>query len=299
MKIKKADQVYLVAPGGFIKDSSVIEKAEELLQKWGLKTKKGKNILKREGRFAGTDKERLEDLQEVINDEQTKLIWALRGGYGTNRILDQLDFSPLKRSPKIIAGFSDITLIHNKMQNLGFPAWHTFMPVNLSSPIDKEVVNQTKNAFFGKPVEYHFPRSSYTKFDKSQIEGIVTGGNLAILYSALGTSWDIDTTDKILMIEDVGEALYQIDRMIISLKKAGKFDGIKALLVGQFTQIPKNDPAFGQTYQEIIQEHTKDFDFPIIFDFPSGHIQENYPIIFGKKALLKNNRHKITFLQNT
>jgi len=299
MKVKKGDFVYLVAPGGFIKDPSIIHEAEKLLGKWGLKVKKGKHILKKEGHFSGSDKERTEDLQEALNDQETKLIWALRGGYGTNHIVDQLDFTLFKKYPKIIAGFSDITLLHNKIQNLGFPSWHTFMPVNLSLPMDEEVIEQTGNAFFGDPFSYSFPVSTYNRNTKDEMAGIITGGNLSLLYSSLGTPWDINTKDKLLLIEDVGEHLYQIDRMIISMKKAGKFNQLKGLIVGQFTEIPENNPSFNKNYQNIILEHTKEFNFPVIFDFPVGHIQNNYPVIVGKNTLIRKNNNKFTFSQNS
>jgi muramoyltetrapeptide carboxypeptidase len=298
MKLQEGDQVFLVAPGSYIKDSSVINEAEKLLRNWNLKIKKGKYIYHKNGHFAGSDKERLEDLQEALNDQQTKLIWAIRGGYGTNRILDQLDFSLFKKNPKILAGFSDITLLHNKIQNLGYPSWHTFMPVNLTENIDPKVINQTYNSFFGKKVSYSFPISSYNTPFNNEIEGIVTGGNLAILYSTLGTPWEVETNDKILMIEDVGEPLYQIDRMMISLKKAEKLAPLKALLVGGFTSIPENDPPFGRNYQEIILEHASEYDFPIIFNFPVGHIKNNYPVILGKKAIVKPGTEKISFIQS-
>jgi len=299
MKLKKGDQVFLVAPGGLINNSSIVDQAENLLKKWGLKIKKGNHILKHKGHFAGSDEERAEDLQNALDDPNTKLIWALRGGYGTNRILDRLDFSVFLQNPKMIAGFSDITLLHNNIQKIGFPSWHTFMPINLSSEIDEKVIEQTKNAFFGKKIEYDFPYSSYNKNVKKEVSAPITGGNLAILYSTLGTPWELDTKNKILLIEDIGEALYQIDRMMISMKKAGKLKSLKALVVGQFTDIPQNSPSFDQNYQEIILEHTKAYDYPVYFNFPVGHIQNNYPVILGQKTNIKNKNNKFTFSQNS
>ncbi len=297
MRIKKGDKVFLTAPGGYIKDASIIDKAMELLDSWGLKVEKGKHILKQQGHFSGKDEERASDLQYALDNPEIKLIWALRGGYGTNRILDRLRFDEFIKNPKIIAGFSDITLLHNMIQNLGFPAWHTFMPVNLSAPISKEVIEQTRKAFFGEEVSYYFPLSPYNKNAKKSVKGIITGGNLALLYSTLGTTWEVDTKNKILFIEDVGEQLYQIDRMMISMKKAGKLKHLKALLVGQFTDIPANNPAFHLNVEEIIREHTQEFDFPVFFDFPAGHIQNNYPIILGKEAMIENKNAFHSFTQ--
>ncbi len=297
MKLKQGDQVFLVAPGGFIKNRSIVDKTVKLLKKWGLHAKTGKHIFKRQGAFAGSDNERLEDLQTALDDPQTKMIWALRGGYGTNRILDSLEFSGFKKNPKIIAGFSDITLLHNKIQKEGFPSWHTLMPVNLDEQIDEEVLKQTYNAFFGKPLHYKFDISPYNKGNFTKIKAPVTGGNLAILYSTLGTPWEVDTRNKILMIEDVGEQLYQIDRMIISMKKAGKFDKLKALLVGQFTSIPENQTSFEQNIEEIILQHTGGENFPVIFNFPVGHIPGNYPVILGKDAVISAENNQLSFSQ--
>ncbi len=297
MKLQKGDTVYLTAPGGYIKDASIIEKATQLLEKWGLRVEKGKHIQNRQGHFAGTDEQRTSDLQQALDNSEIKMIWALRGGYGTNRILDRLNFGKFMENTKIIAGFSDITLLHNKIQNLGFPSWHTFMPVNLTKPIPEEVIEQTRKSLFGEKTTFTFPTAASNKNDFNDLEATVTGGNLAILYSTLGTPWEVDTQNKMLLIEDVGEQLYQIDRMIISLKKAGKLDNLKALLVGQFTDIPENDPAFHLSLQEIINEHTKEYNYPVIFDFPVGHVQKNFPVILGEKAILRNKNHKISFLQ--
>jgi muramoyltetrapeptide carboxypeptidase len=211
------------------------------------------------------------------------MIWALRGGYGSIRIVEQLDFTNFDKSPKLLVGFSDITILHLKWQQKGYRSLHGLMPVQFKDKIPKNVIRQFKNALFGKNISFRFDFNEHTT-DFTSVSGILTGGNLANLYSVLGTDLDFSTTGKILFIEDVGEQLYAIDRMIIALKNAGKFDEINALLVGQFTKIPKNQPGFGKTYQEIILEHTKSFDFPVIFDAPVGHITGNYPLLLGHKA---------------
>jgi len=297
MYLKDKDLVALLSPAGYLADKNIVQQAQALLSKWGLHSYVGNNALKQHGHFAGTDAQRLADLQEALDNPQVKMIWALRGGYGSIRIVDELDFTGFEKHPKLLAGFSDISILHNRFQQTGVESLHAFMPVQLKNKISREVIRQTKNAIFGRDVIYSFPKSKFTT-DFTEAEAIVTGGNLANLYSLLGTDLDIDTQGKILFIEDVGEQLYQIDRMIIALKKAGKFNGLKALLVGQFTDIPANEPDFGKSYQEIILEHTTGYDFPVIFDAPIGHITDNYPLILGQNLQLIKKGEKIELLQN-
>jgi len=296
MRLQNNDLVALVSPAGFLADKSIVTQAQALLHKWGLRSYVGKNALKQYGHFAGTDAQRLSDLQEALDHPEVKMIWALRGGYGSIRIVDSLDFTGFEKNPKFLAGFSDISILHNRIQQAGFESLHAFMPIQLKEKIHREVIRQTKNALFGRPLKYVFSKSKFTT-DFSEVEAEITGGNLANLYSLLGTGLDLDYHNKILFIEDVGEQLYQIDRMIIAMKKAGKFKDLKALLVGQFTDIPENQPDFGKSFQEIILEHTAVYDFPVIFDAPAGHITDNYPLILGRNIHLKNNNNQIEISQ--
>jgi len=295
MFLQNNDLVALVSPAGMLSDSQIVEKAQNLLQKWGLQSYVAPHALKQNGHFAGSDAERLKDLQEAVENPEVKMIWALRGGYGSIHIVDDLDLSALQKQPKLLAGFSDITILHQKWQQAGYESLHAFMPVQLKNKISREVVKQTKNAIFGRDMNYSFKKHAFTK-DFNQIKATVTGGNLANLYSLLGTNLDFDTTGKILFIEDVGEQLYQIDRMMIALKKAGKLDKLEALLVGQFTDIPKNKPAFGKTLEAIILEHTG-MDYPVIFGVPIGHITENYPLMLGRELELTGAGNRIVLSQ--
>ncbi len=296
MFLQENDWVALVSPAGFLPDDTVVKHAVKLLKKWHLRAYVAPHALERYGHFAGTDTQRLSDLQEVFDNPEIKMIWALRGGYGSIRIVDKLDFTHFNKQPKLLVGFSDITILHNKIQLQNHYGLHAFMPVQLKDKISKEVVKQTKRAIRGNEILYRFKKSAYNT-DFKQVEGVVTGGNLANLYSVLGTNLDIDTQQKILFIEDVGEQLYQIDRMMIALKKAGKFNKLKALLVGQFTDIPDNKPSFAKSYQQIILEHTRKFDFPVIFDAPIGHITNNYPLMLGHQLLLKDENNRILLRQ--
>ncbi len=291
MHLQQNDLVALVSPAGQLSDPQIIVSAQKLLKKWGLRSYVGRYALNRNGHFAGNDQQRLEDFQAALDHPEVKLIWALRGGYGSIRIVDELDFTKFKKQPKLVAGFSDITIIHQKIQKLGFESLHAFMPVQLKNKIPQMVVKQTKNALFGRPVSYSFNKHPQnTSFNV--VKGTVTGGNLATLYSLLGTGLAPDTHHKILFIEDVSEPLYAIDRMMIALKKAGKLQDLKALLVGQFTQIPPNTPGFGQSLYEIILTHTQG-KYPIIFDAPIGHVTQNYPLIFGRELILTQDNSNV------
>ena len=296
MHLKENDLVALISPAGYLSEVSVVGQAQKLLDKWGLQSYVGTFALQQNGHFAGTDSERLMDLQSAMDHPDVKMIWALRGGYGSIRIVDQLDFTKFKQAPKLLMGFSDITILHQKILQEGFESLHGFMPIQLKSKISREVIKQTKNALFGRAINYQFKTGPLTS-DFSSVQAVVLGGNLANLYSLLGTDLDLDTRDKILFIEDVGEQLYQIDRMMIALNKAGKLAGLKALLVGQFTSIPTNTPSFGQSYEEIVLEQTKSYNFPVIFDAPIGHITNNYPLMLGRKVRLQKEHNIINLFQ--
>ena len=295
MKLQENDLVALISPAGYLSDKQVVNQAIDLLNKWGLGSYVAPNALKQYGHFAGTDQERLSDLQAAMDNPEVKMIWALRGGYGSIRIVDQLDFTQFKKHPKLLVGFSDITILHRKWQQQGLESLHALMPVQLKNKISKDVIRQTKMALFDNHVAYRFKTNLFTS-DFKQISGHVIGGNLANLYSLLGTNLDFDTHDKILFIEDVGEQLYQIDRMIIALKKAGKLKNLKALLVGQFTDIPDNEPPFGKMLEEIILEHTPNH-IPVIFKAPIGHITDNYPLFLGKKLTITKQNDTIHLSQ--
>ncbi len=295
MNLKQNDLVALVSPAGYLPDKQVVDESINLLNKWGLRSYVGPNALKQYGHFAGTDQERLSDLQAAMNHPEVKMIWALRGGYGSIRIVDQLEFTQFKKHPKLLTGFSDITILHQKLQQQGFESLHALMPVQLKNKISKDVIHQTKTALFNNQIDYKFKTNIFTT-DFKQVSGQVIGGNLANLYSLLGTNLNFDTRDKILFIEDVGEQLYQIDRMMITLKKAGKLKYLKALLVGQFTNIPNNNPAFGKSVEEIILEHTAS-TIPVIFKAPIGHITDNYPLFLGKKLTISKQNDTIHLSQ--
>ncbi len=285
--LQKGDTVVILAPAGIMKDTTAVQQAVELLHDWGLNTKLGKHVFTQNFHFAGTDKERLSDFQNALDDDNIKAIWCARGGYGTVRIIDDIDFSKFKKNPKWIIGFSDVTVLHNEINNFGIQTMHAIMPITYKpkNKEQKKARKSFKKALFGRKITYRVATSDYNK--DGEAVGQVVGGNLSIVYSMLGSKTQIDMHGKILFLEEVGEALYHIDRMMISLKRAGYFENCKGLIIGAFSSIKPNSTDFGMTYEEIILDAVKEYDFPVSFDFPSGHIRDNRTLLLGKEILLK------------
>lgn len=290
--LKKGDTIIILAPAGKISDKKSIEGGIKLAEKWGLHVVFGNHLFAINNSFAGTDNQRLNDFQNALDDKSIKAIWCARGGYGTVRIIDQLDFTQFKKNPKWIIGYSDVTVLHNKIHNLGFETIHGQMPktLDLENKEQKASIKTLKNTLFGKRLSYKIPSHSSNK--KGESSGQLIGGNLSILYSMLGSETSLNTKGKILFIEDIGEALYHIDRMLISLKRAGYFDELNGLIVGDFKLKKSEGNKFGKTLQEIVLDVTKDFNFPIVFDFPAGHIDDNRALILGSEIDLKVDEKK-------
>ena len=295
--LQKGDTVLIIAPAGIMKDTAKVDNGIELLKEWGLNVKLGKYLFEQNFHFAGTDEQRAEDFQNAIDDPTIKAIWSARGGYGSVRIIDAIDFTKFKQNPKWVIGFSDITVFHNAIHNLGIETMHALMPITYKpdNKEQKKAQKSLKKALFGKRITYRVSDSEYNR--EGEVTGQVVGGNLSILYSLLGTKSTINTDGKILFIEDVGEKLYHIDRMLISLRRNGYFDHCKGLIVGGISDIKENSTPFGKTAEEVVLDAIKDFDFPVAFDFPAGHIRDNRTLIFGRTITLKvkKNRTVIKF----
>jgi len=282
--LAKGDKVILLTPAGFIKNENPILLAEQLLKEWGLIAIRGEHILKKEGHFAGSDEERLEDFQNALDNPEIKAIWAIRGGYGSVRILSHLNFDLFKKHPKWIIGYSDITAIHNVVHNLGFMSIHAVMPINLHKEEDSKAIESLKNILFGEMVEEIIPASNFNKL--GSVKGVLVGGNLSLLQSLSGSPFQIKTRGKILFIEEIGEELYRIDRMMQSLKHAGFFKDLIGLAVGSFSDLKHNETPYGKTYQEIILETVEEYNYPTLFDVPAGHIDDNRALLFGGETII-------------
>jgi muramoyltetrapeptide carboxypeptidase len=283
--LKKGDTIAIVATARKnITDN--LKPAINLAKSWGLEVVIGNTIGLDNNQLAGTDEQRADDFQKMIDNPNIKAIWCARGGYGTIRMVDLIDFSKFKQNPKWIVGFSDVTVLHSHLNHSGFETIHGIMPVNIekASPIIEETL---RKALFGENVVYQVPFEKENKAGKA--EGELVGGNLSILYSLMGSESQVDCKGKILFIEDLDEYLYHIDRMMIGLKRCGCLENLNGMVVGSFTKMKDNDIPWGKTAYQIIADVTKKYDFPIVYNFPAGHIHDNNTLILGKIVSLEVN----------
>ncbi|HRP00640.1 MAG TPA: LD-carboxypeptidase [Flavobacteriales bacterium] len=275
-----------------------------LAESWGLKVKLGDGIGHKHFQQAGTAEERAVDLQAALNDPAVRAIWCARGGYGTVHLLDHLDLSALRRDPKWIVGFSDITVLHNALHTIGIASLHAQMPFNIGAKT--EATRETlRAALFGETFQVvatsfgprasgfggdaePVARSPWPAARVGQCEGVLIGGNLSLLYALRGTPYDIDPRGKILFIEDLDELLYHVDRMVQNLRMAGWFKDLAGLIVGGMSDMRDKNPddPFGKTAEEIIADALGDTTYPVCFGFPAGHIDDNRALVFGQKAKL-------------
>ena len=281
--LQKNDKVAIVATARKVSKPD-LNFAIKTFKKWGLEVVLAPNIFEAENQFAGSDATRIESLQWALNDKSIKAIFIARGGYGTMRIIDELDFTKFKKYPKWIVGFSDITVLHSHInQNYKINTLHAPMPLTFNRDIQS--LNYLKDVLFEKKISYEI--TSNNKLNKEGIaQAKIIGGNLSLIYALQGSKSDINTKNRVLFIEDLDEYLYHIDRMILSLKRSGKLSNLKALIVGSMIDMKDNTVPFGKTANEIIYEAVKEYDYPVVFDFPAGHDVKNYPLVFGKKAKL-------------
>ena len=285
--LKTGDTVAIVAPSGILKNrTDEVQQAQALLKRWGLHSVVGKHVFSEADHFAGTDDERCEDLQEALDNPKISAIWCARGGYGTVRILDKLDYSKFKQNPKWLIGYSDITALHNQIHNEGVESLHAIMCVSL--PKDESEIEASistlKNTLFGNPLSYTLKGSNYNKTGTTS--GQLVGGNLTMLQTMLGSKTSIDTFGKILFIEEIGEYKYHIDRMLQSLKRAGYFDNCKGVIVGDMTKLRTNTTLWGTSVEQLILDALADYDFPIAFNMPAGHEKDNRALILGRTVKL-------------
>jgi len=279
--LQAGDTIGITCPSGFLPYSKTIF-ARQTLADWGFRMVTGATVGREYFYFSDTDERRLADLQAQLDDPEIKAILMGRGGYGMSRIIDGLDFTKFREHPKWIIGFSDITVLHSHIQsNFGIATLHGPM-CGAFKGIQPEPPHLTslKKALTGKPVDYPVPVSPYNRLGRA--EGTLVGGNLAILAHLTGSSSQPDTRGKILFLEDVGEYLYNVDRMLLNLKRAGMLDHLTALVCGGFTDLQDTERPFGKNIQALILDMVKDDDYPVCFDFPAGHLEMNYTLCLGK-----------------
>ena len=284
--LNPGDTIGIVCPAGFMP----LEKAQtciETLRAWGFKVVVGKTLGNQFNYFSGTDKERLEDLQKMMDDKNIDAILCGRGGYGTGRIIDKLDFTKFVKRPKWIVGFSDITVLHcHLFSNYKIASIHAPMAAAFNDgEFNNEYIQSQHEALIGKKGNYQTEENLLDQ--KGHGSGILVGGNLSLLVNVIGTSSDITTKNKILFIEEIGEYIYSVDRMMYQLKRSGKLDHLKGLIIGRFSDMKDTTIPFGQSVEEVIKDLVKDYDYPVCFRFPVSHDKENYALKVGMKYKLK------------
>jgi muramoyltetrapeptide carboxypeptidase len=291
--LQKGDIIGIVCPSGAMPVERVSECIRVLNEEWGFLTKVGKTIGTRFNYFSGTDEERSGDLQQMLDDDEVKAVLCARGGYGMTRIIDRINFKKFKKNPKWIIGFSDITVLHSHLySNYYISSLHAPMAgaFNDAGYINR-FVQSLRSVLEGKKVKYTIGPHEFNK--KGEAIGELIGGNLALLTHLIGTDSDIKTRGRILFLEDVGEYLYNIDRMMYQLKRSGKLSKLAGLIVGGFTEMKDTETPFGQTVYEIIRDMVSEYNYPVCYDFPVSHEKENYALKIGVGHKLKVGKSKV------
>jgi muramoyltetrapeptide carboxypeptidase len=292
--LHKGDTIAIVCPAGYMP----LEKAQtciNTLQDWGYRVRIGKTLGSDSlDYFSGTDEERLEDFQRMLDLEDVKAILCGRGGYGLGRIIEKINFSKFKKRPKWIIGFSDTTVLHSHiLSNYKIATLHAPMAAAFNEGgADGEFVQSLRHALVGKKAKIQCDAHPLNK--KGQAVGELVGGNLSLLAHLVGTSSDIKTKGKILFLEDTGEYLYNIDRMLYQLKRSGKLDRLAGLIVGAFSENKDTTRPFGKPVYEIVREVVKEYNYPVCFGFPTGHEKENYSLKVGAGYKLKVGKNKVS-----
>ena len=278
--LKRGDTVGILCPAGYMPLEKAIT-AVETLTEWGFHVIRGKTLGHQFHYFSGTDEERLHDLQHMMDDKSIKAIFCARGGYGMGRIIEKLHFKKFKKNPKWIIGFSDITVLHSHLfSKYKIASLHAPMAAAFNDgEFNNKYIQSLKDALEGKKANYINDGHSFNK--KGKASGILIGGNLSLLAHLIGTSSEINTKNKILFIEDVGEYIYNVDRMMYQLKRSSKLDELAGLIIGKFTEMKDTTIPFGQTTEEVIRDIVKEYDYPVCFNFPVSHDRENYALKVG------------------
>ena len=282
--LQKGDTIGIVCTARKISKAD-IAKGIDIINSWGFKVIVGNSVGAADNQYGGSDVVRRADLQRMLDNPDIKAIISARGGYGTVRIVDGLDWTKFKQHPKWILGYSDITVLHSHIyRNLGIETLHASMPISFPKNTPEALASLYK-ALTGQAIEYTWPSQPLDRKGTATAE--LVGGNLSLLFALSGSASDIDTTGKILFIEDIGEYRYHFDRMMMQIKRSGKLDNLAGLIVGGLTDITDNkdhDTPFGKTAEQIVHEHVRGFSYPVAFGFPAGHIPDNRALIIGREA---------------
>jgi muramoyltetrapeptide carboxypeptidase len=283
--IKPGDTIAIVSPASVI-DRKHVDPAVDLLTGMGFKVLIGNNAFSSFHQFSSTDTERASDLQSMLDNENVSTIICARGGYGSLRTLQHINWEKFMQKPKWLVGFSDITVFHSALTNLGVVSIHGVMPRYFLKGSDPSFSFQTLiAALSGETLNYEMLPASNNRLGKTK--GLLTGGNLSMIYSLRGTSFDIDTRGKILFIEDLGEYMYHLDRMMMNLKTGGMLSHLAGMIIGTFTEMKDKEIPYGKTIEEIIFEAVEEYDFPVAFQFPAGHGENNFSLKLGAEISME------------
>ena len=290
--LQPGDTIYITAPAKAIEESVVLE-AKKTLETWGLNVRVAPHCLGRAAYFSGTDAERLADFQHGLADPSIKAILCARGGYGCVRIVEELDWTAFQQNPKWIVGFSDVTVFHQKINQLGVESIHGIMPLGFTEG-SMEAKETLHKALFGESIILE--ASPVKENCMGTAKGSLIGGNMTIIYSLIGTELSYTFKNKILFIEDIGEHIYKVDRMLHAFKLAGIFNQISGLILGGFTEMEDTDVPFGKTIEELISEQVVNLGIPVAFNVPIGHIPDNQAVVVGRTVTLTVTQTKSTLL---
>lgn len=287
--LKSGDKVAIIAPAGKLVKGT-LEVALNTLMNWGLQVVMGEYVEKGHHYFSGTDEERLSDFQKVLDNPEVKAIFCARGGYGTTRIIDKLNFAGFQKDPKWIVGYSDVTALHFHVHKMGVASLHSLMPTGFADAAVQSI-ESLKKVLFGDELSYIFDPHPNNRFGSST--GQIIGGNLSLIVDSIGTPSEIDFENKILFIEEIDEYLYKIDRMMVQLKRAGKLGNLAGFVVGHMTGMKDTKVAFGKSVEELLLDHVSEYDYPVVLGVPVGHEALNLAIPCSYECFLNSKGQEV------
>jgi muramoyltetrapeptide carboxypeptidase len=288
LPLKQGDKIGLIAPSRKVTHDD-LKRSVTLIEQWGYKVVFGENIYDEDHQFAGKDEARARDIVKMICDPEIKAVLCARGGYGTVRLLENIDMNIIRNNPKWLIGYSDITVLHSYFNKvIECETIHGVMPINLKvASVPGASWAKLRQFLQGDIIDYEIPSNNLNRI--GSVKGMLVGGNLSVLYSLRGTFCDLDTDGRILFIEDVDEYLYHVDRMMMNLKLSGKLQNLKGLVVGAMTEMKDNTVPFGKNAYEVIADAVNNYNYPVAFNIPAGHCEPNMPLVLGREVSFEVN----------